>query len=191
MLADPFGNRLVAGDSPNPKRRGRVEFLVEICDPCEAPSFGYTVNGVRVSDFYTPRYFEPSQPSATGSVSRYDFMGHITAPHQVLRAGYLSWREPSGEWFQELYFGKAPQFKSIGHLDKSFGSLRSWIDSLTLEQRREALKQRAAYPEQVLVKLPDEDDDNDLVGEATKRRADLLRTQIAQVRSGTKRSPHK
>src|SRR5205814_624236 len=29
MLADPFGNRVVAGDSPNPKRRGRVEFLVE------------------------------------------------------------------------------------------------------------------------------------------------------------------
>ena len=54
MLADPFGNRLVAGDSPDPKRRGRVEFLVEVCDPCEAPGLGYTVNGVRVSDFYFP-----------------------------------------------------------------------------------------------------------------------------------------
>src|SRR5262249_13270085 len=62
MLADPFGNRLVAGDSPNPARPGRVEFLVEVCDPCEVPTLGYTANGVRVSDFYTTHYFDPSQP---------------------------------------------------------------------------------------------------------------------------------
>jgi hypothetical protein len=34
MLADPFGNRLVAGRSPKPGQ-GRVNFLVEVCDPCE------------------------------------------------------------------------------------------------------------------------------------------------------------
>jgi hypothetical protein len=32
MLADPFGNRLVPGQSPK-SRQGRVEFLVEVCDP--------------------------------------------------------------------------------------------------------------------------------------------------------------
>src|SRR6476620_2401805 len=34
MLADPFGNRLVAGKSLK-AGQGRVEFLVEVCDPSE------------------------------------------------------------------------------------------------------------------------------------------------------------
>ena len=58
MLADPFGNRLVAGKSPKPGQ-GRVNFLVEVCDPCEDQQFAYTVNGVTVSDFYTPHFFDP------------------------------------------------------------------------------------------------------------------------------------
>src|SRR6266540_3798052 len=41
MLADPFGNRLVPGRSPK-RGQGRVEFLVEVCDPSEADNFGYT-----------------------------------------------------------------------------------------------------------------------------------------------------
>src|SRR5215211_688992 len=31
MLADPFGNRLIAGDSIKPDQ-GRVEYLLEVCD---------------------------------------------------------------------------------------------------------------------------------------------------------------
>src|SRR3954469_20866773 len=54
MLADPFGNRLVPGRSPK-RGQGRVEFLLEVCDPSEAAEFGYTVNDILVSDFLTPR----------------------------------------------------------------------------------------------------------------------------------------
>src|ERR1039458_10668080 len=55
MLVDPSGNRTVAANSPKPKQ-GRVLVLVEACDPSEASQFGYTVNGILVSDFYTPRF---------------------------------------------------------------------------------------------------------------------------------------
>src|SRR5215510_3530129 len=48
MLVDPFGNRLMAGDSPKPDQ-DRVEFLVEVSDPSEAAEFAYTVNGILVS----------------------------------------------------------------------------------------------------------------------------------------------
>src|SRR5919204_1866239 len=58
MLADPFGKRIIAGRSPK-RGQGRVEFLVEVCDPCEADEFAYTVNDVLVSDFYTPHFFDP------------------------------------------------------------------------------------------------------------------------------------
>ena len=39
MLADPFGRRVVAGPSIKPKQ-GRVQYLVEVCDPSEGADFG-------------------------------------------------------------------------------------------------------------------------------------------------------
>ena len=57
MLVDPFGDKLKAGDSPKADQ-GRVLFLVEVSDPSEAKEFAYTVNGVLVSDFYTPSFFD-------------------------------------------------------------------------------------------------------------------------------------
>jgi hypothetical protein len=186
MLADPFGNRLVAGDSPDPARPGRVEFLVEVCDPCEVPSLGYTANGIRVSDFYTPRFFEPPQ-EARASAGVYDFMGHIQKPREVLQGGYLSWREADGTWFQELFFGPQPEFRSLGKFDKSFGSLRAWIDSTTVGKRKKMLSERARFPRQVLVRLPRAyEADNDLASEASTRKANRLKDEIKRVRSAGK-----
>jgi len=82
MLVDPLGDRLVAGDSPKPDQ-GRVLFLVEVSDPSEAADFAYSVNGVLVSDFYTPSFFDPI--AAVGV--RYSFTDAITEPRQVLRGG--------------------------------------------------------------------------------------------------------
>ena len=131
MLVDPFGNRLVASQSPI-DAQGRVEFLVEVCDPCQGDDFGYTVNGVLVSDFYTPNYFDPLQ--ATGV--RYSYTGAITAPRQVLAGGYLSWREPvAGDWFQEHRTGVQSQFKNLGPLRPGANSLRAMIDARTPETR--------------------------------------------------------
>ena len=61
LIADPFGNRLVAAAHPlDPNQR--VKYLLEVCDPCQAT--WYPVNGVPVSDFYTPRYFDPVRVDA-------------------------------------------------------------------------------------------------------------------------------
>lgn len=73
MLVDPFGSRFVPGDSPMPEQ-GRVNFLAEACDPSEAAQFRYTINNLLVSDFYTPRYFDPVQSSGV----TYSFTGAIT-----------------------------------------------------------------------------------------------------------------
>jgi len=137
MLADPFGNRLVAGDSPKPGQ-GRVEFLVEVCDPSEAAQFGYSVNGILMSDFYTPRYFDPVVASGV----RYSFTGAITEPRQVQRGGYLSWHDPvSDHWWQETFFsGSAPAFRDLGVLTASAGSIRSQIDRITGPETAEAME---------------------------------------------------
>ena len=136
MLVDPFGNRQVAGDSPKPDQ-GRVSFLVEVCDPSEAATFAYSVNGVLVSDFYTPHFFDPFVVSGR----TYSFTGGIKAPRQVLRGGYLSWLDPaSNSWWQETWFtGDRPEFVELGPLSSKGGSLRTQIDRLTETGRRDAL----------------------------------------------------
>ena len=58
MLVDPSLDRQVTGDSPM-DGQGRVSFLVEVCDPSGAADFGYSVNGILMSDFYTPHFFDP------------------------------------------------------------------------------------------------------------------------------------
>jgi len=127
MLADPFGNRLVAGKSPDPTQ-GRVEFLVEVCDPSEDDAFAYTVSGILVSDFYTPRYFDPV---ASNSV-QYSFTGAIKAPRTVLSGGYLSWHDPlTDHWFQLRMFGTR-DIVDLGVLARKPGeSLRAMLDRVT------------------------------------------------------------
>lgn len=139
MLVDPFGNRLVPGDSPK-RGQGRVEFLVEVADPSEDAEFAYTVNGVLVSDFYTPRYFDPVRADGV----QYSFTGAIKAPRQVLRGGYLSWHDPvSDHWFQQTFFaGTRPRIDDIGIIQSAAGGIRARIDQLT-EARRKTLGRAA------------------------------------------------
>jgi hypothetical protein len=125
MLVDPSGDRLVAGSSPMPDQ-GRVEFLVEVCDPCQNEDHAYTVNGFLVSDFCTPEYFDPVGVRG----ARYSYTGAITAPHQVLKGGYLSWRDPeTGEWYQQTFMDDAERFRNLGPIQPdAMMSLRAMID---------------------------------------------------------------
>jgi hypothetical protein len=125
MLVDPFGSRFVPGDSPMPDQ-GRVNFLLEACDPSEGAQFGYTVNNLLVSDFYTPHYFDPVQSSGV----RYSFTGAITEPRQVLQGGYLSWQEPiSRHFFQERRIDTdVPDFEDLGIPADANQTPREFID---------------------------------------------------------------
>jgi hypothetical protein len=136
MLVDPSGDRQMTGDSPM-KGQGRVSFLVEVCDPAEAADFAYTVNSIQVSDFYTPHYFDPVASSGV----QYSFTGAIKQPRQVLRGGYLSWKDSvSGHWWQEIWFdGGQPSFRDIGPADAKAGSIRSFIDRITSKDTMKAI----------------------------------------------------
>jgi len=71
MLVDPAGNRLqvsraieIVGNDVQ-DANGQFEYLVEACDPCEGNQYAYTIQGVAVSDFITPRFYDPvATPSA-------------------------------------------------------------------------------------------------------------------------------
>jgi len=87
MLVNPYGLRTVATRSPR-QDQGPVELLVEACAPCQDPRYGYTVNGVLVSDFCTPAYFGEASRE-----SRYSFCGSVDAAFQVLPGGHITFRD--------------------------------------------------------------------------------------------------
>ena len=127
MLADPFGNRVVAAQSVKPGQ-GRVRYLLEVCDPSEDATYGYTVNGMLVSDFYTPHFFDPVKNIGV----RYSFTGAISSPRTILRGGYLSWLDPvSRHMWQQVWFGATKQFRDLGPVDAKARALRAQVDRLT------------------------------------------------------------
>ncbi len=128
MLADPFGNRLVAGPSINPASPdNRVRYLLEVCDPCEASDYSYTVNGVVVSDFITPHFHDPIETAG----ARYSFTGAIKGPRQVLTGGYISFEDPAaGRWYQGFNNGRGVTFKAAGAIS-GVRSLREFVNVVT------------------------------------------------------------
>jgi hypothetical protein len=124
MLVDPFGRRLFAGQSPVPGQ-GRVRFLVEVCDPSEAEANAYRINGIVVSDFYTPHFFDPTRSAGV----RYSFTNAITEPKQVLKGGYLSWLDSNtGTWWQRSWFGAKPVDRALKNFKARNGNLREALD---------------------------------------------------------------
>jgi hypothetical protein len=178
MLADPFGNRVVAGPSPKPGQ-GRVEFLVEVCDPSEDQEFAYTVNDVLVSDFYTPHYFDPVPHEGV----RYSFNSKVTKPREVLRGGYLSWHDLVGDhWWQETFFtGTKPKFSDLGVLARKEGSLREMIDALTPQTKR--LSHLARKTPQLTGAIAAASSSD----RASVARAEVLRAHIEELKSPRKR----
>ena len=138
MLADPFGSRTIAGspppEAPDPVSGfDRVVYLVEVCDPCEDAQFAYSANGVTVSDFITPDYYNPTVSQGI----QYSFGGNIEAPHTVLEGGYVSFGNPvDNHWYQIIVRDGQPQLRDLGVISSTDGkSLREWVDQRVREAR--------------------------------------------------------
>jgi hypothetical protein len=166
MLVDPFGNQRIAGQSVSPDQ-GRVEYLLEISDPVSAK--WYQVNGVKVSDFLTPRFFDPVQAPGV----KYSFMGNLTGPRQILFDGYLTWFEPvSAEWWQQSWFaGDQPTIRNLGPVQKTTCGMRPSIDRLTTRHRV-----KRPRPE-----TPEADRATHAVAASSKAKAGRWRAQIDKL----------
>lgn len=140
MLADPFGNRTIAGPpppgAPAPASRfTRVIYLVEVCDPCEADQFAYEVNGIPLSDFITPHYYDPVGPTGV----QYSFRGNIKEPHTVLSGGYVSFGNPvDSEWYQIVTLNGKSQLRKLGVIKTNQAkSLRELVDRAVRDIRKD------------------------------------------------------
>jgi hypothetical protein len=69
-------------------------YALEVCDPVEADECGYEIDGVLLSDFVTPSWFEP-----TGA-GRMDFKQRVSRRLEVAAGGYLSIFDAAKGWMQ-------------------------------------------------------------------------------------------
>jgi len=145
MLVDPAGNRLqtstaidIAGDGVQ-DGQGQFEYLVEVCDPCEGNQYAYPIQGIAVSDFITPHFYDPVVTSGT----RYSFGGNVQRPRQLLPGGYISFANPqSAEFEQILFLGEKPVLRNLGPVNGA--SVRAFVDNQTHAEVRKSRKPNAA-----------------------------------------------
>jgi hypothetical protein len=176
MLADPFGNRTLAGapppQAPAPlSTLARVLYLVEVCDPCEDTQFAYGVNGVQLSDFITPHYYDPKGAACT----LYSFRGNIKEPHTVLENGYVSFGNPTtNEWYQIIVSNGQTQVQDLGKLSCNGRSLRETIDNQVRGLRKND-PSRIKPPSAVAART------SNAIAESSRARAKYLREFIGQL----------
>jgi hypothetical protein len=92
MIADPW-------ISENFQVSNTRFFAKEICDPCEADEFAYSIKvnpfpAVKVSDFVLPKWFIPK------STGQFDRNKKIDEPLKILPDGYMSVFTPGRGWRQ-------------------------------------------------------------------------------------------
>lgn len=171
MLADPWGNRLIAGPSVDERTpNDQVRYLLEICDPVEDVSCAYTINGFVVTDFITPAYHNP----AGSANDRYDYMGKITQPRQILPNGYITWKDLSD--------GKIYQLEVDGAGNRSIQPVGTGLFS-NERSLREAVNRFTPPPSQAFSAdagpAPLAEARQDGVLRAAARRAERLRAMLA------------
>lgn len=87
MLADPWINWCAVGSDSK-------IYALEVCDAVEADTLAYEIDGVLVSDFVTPAWFEPT------SADRVDFKQRLSKQLELARGGYISIFDPLSGWTQ-------------------------------------------------------------------------------------------
>jgi len=78
-------------------------YSYEVCDPVEAPT--YVVDGVSVSNFATPAWFDP----LAGSTAQFDKLGLLKAAFSMLKGGYVVYTSAGKE--HQQFGDEFPQWR--------------------------------------------------------------------------------
>jgi hypothetical protein len=108
MIADPAVNLYAIGkfrDRDGIRRSGL--FGLEVCDPVEANY--YKIDGVTVSDWVRPEWFEPEHPRGK---MKMDYLGVVDAPFMIAVGGYADVLS-KGRW--HTLRGRAAKVKRVRH----------------------------------------------------------------------------
>jgi hypothetical protein len=104
MLVDPAINLMTTGPAAG------VVYAYESADPAEELNFD--VNGIKMSDFVFPSYFEVFRaPEST----QFDYLNAVSKPFQILKGGYQIVLK-NGKWTQ--IYGSAAKKKRFAKEDR-------------------------------------------------------------------------
>lgn len=94
MLADPYLNKGVLVQAG----RQTTFYCYEVCDAVEEDHLGYPIDGIQVSDFVLPRWFDATARSPT----LFSFKRHVNAPFALAGGGYVGVWVPNEGWTQRV-----------------------------------------------------------------------------------------
>ncbi len=120
MLADPEINLTVF---VQPAADSGVLYAYEVCDACEADEFGYDINGILVSNFVYPSWFESSRPEGS---TQFDFRNQLKKPlPALLSGGYIgAFDMKSGSGWHQITAQRDPGIRGMRSTRARVGSRR-------------------------------------------------------------------
>jgi len=85
MIADPGANLYACGYYLSPTGRHMNAWIpYEVCDPVQENL--YEIDGVRVSDFVVPEWFEPERKRRS---MRFSYLDSVREPFEIAKDGYI------------------------------------------------------------------------------------------------------
>ena len=123
MLVNPFESRSVSALSLRADQ-GPVDFLVEVCGPCEDARFAYVIDGIAVADFCTPAFFG----ARAGQPERCTFRGMALPALRPQPGGHMTWHDPiSNSYWLRHHWGDNPIDTKLGSVDRKIVSVRELV----------------------------------------------------------------
>lgn len=101
MLADPWINWCAQGVDEK-------SMPWKSATPSKRTDWDTKIDGVMVSDFITPSWFEPTE------ADRVDFKRRIAKPLELASEGYISVLDAGGGWTQVAALGSRRQRRNLG-----------------------------------------------------------------------------
>ena len=92
-IVETFGDQFVCTWDEGPDGN---EYAHELCDAVEGD--GYLLNGVYMSNFVKPSFF--NKWISAGTAGQFDYMGKLTAPFTMSPGGYQVVKHPDGSYSQ-------------------------------------------------------------------------------------------
>jgi hypothetical protein len=125
MLANPSGSARRSGLSCMPGQ-GTVEYLIDVCAPCQDISAAYAIDGVVVSDFCTRAFFELSSSACS-------FTGAVRKAFEPSVNGVVTWLADDMRLYQARadYRGKVRVHGGFSPANRGRMLLRELVDMLT------------------------------------------------------------
>ena len=127
MLVNPFETRSVAAPSLR-SDQGPVDFMIEVCAPCEDPRNAYVIDGILVSDFCTPAFFG----ARSGHAERHTARGMLIPAMRPQPGGHMTWYDAiSDSFWLRNHWSDNPVDTKLGAVDRKIVSVRELVHACT------------------------------------------------------------